>query len=97
MEKQEAAKGQADELEALIQKATDMGITFISGPATHQTAADPGAFHVVEGMTDDTFREALERKIEAMESTRHVRILERLGILKSPPASKPIRETFTGA
>ena len=86
-----------DNLEALIQKATDMGVTFIKGPATHQTANDPGAFHVVEGMTDDTFREALERKMEAMESTRHVKILERLGLLKSPPAGGGIFETFVGA
>lgn len=78
---------QIEDLESLIQRATDMGVVFINGPATsYQTAGDTGVFHVVEGMTDDTFREALLRKMEAMQSTSHVRILKRMGLLKTPPS-----------
>ncbi len=103
MGKEEAIKDKSGEegLESLIQRAADLGVEFIKGPVTYETATDPGVFHVVDGMTDDTFREALERRIESLQSTSHKRILERLGLLKSPPwdrgNGRSTSETFIGA
>jgi hypothetical protein len=86
------------DLQDLIQRAADLGVEFIKGPATYETMTNPSVFHVVDGMSDDTFREALERKIEAINSTSHKRILDRLGLLKSPPTGMAtLPDTPSGA
>jgi hypothetical protein len=77
-------------LEALILKAKELGIQFISGPATFETIYNTKIFHVLEDMTDETFEEALERKVGEFESKKFLSILNKHSLIQ--PIEKQIRD-----
>jgi hypothetical protein len=69
-------------LEELIIKAKELGIQFKSGPATFETIHDNKIFHVLEDMSDDTFIEILQKKIDHFESKKFISILSKHDLLQ---------------